>query len=146
MSLPSMLHALTIPYFLFDHSNNIWKGISFMRFSLCKYLYSLISASLLGVNNLLSILVSITLNLCSSLNMRDHVSHPYITGGRIIALYFLIYVSRQQTRGQKVLKCIEASINWIYLNLACNKINNSCKLCAYPGFHWNVKGMIRNVL
>jgi len=41
------------------------------------------SVSLLGPNILLSTLLSNTLNPCSSLNMRDQVSHPYKTAGTI---------------------------------------------------------------
>jgi phosphate starvation-inducible membrane PsiE len=45
---------------------------------------------LLGPNILLSILFSNTLNLCSSLSVRDQVSHPYKTTGKIMILYILI--------------------------------------------------------
>jgi hypothetical protein len=31
-----------------------------------------------------------SLSLCSSLNIRDHVSHPYRTTGKIIVVYILI--------------------------------------------------------
>jgi hypothetical protein len=41
---------------------------------------------LLGPNILLSTLFSNTLNLCSSLNVRDQISHPYKTTGKIIVL------------------------------------------------------------
>jgi hypothetical protein len=37
--------------------------------------------------NILSTLCSDTLSLCSSLNVRDQVSHPYRTRGKIIVLY-----------------------------------------------------------
>jgi phosphate starvation-inducible membrane PsiE len=43
-----------------------------------------------GPNILLSILFSNTLNLCSSLNVRDKVSHPYRTTGKIIVFYIVI--------------------------------------------------------
>jgi polysaccharide pyruvyl transferase WcaK-like protein len=39
----------------------------------------------IGPNILLSTLFSNTLSLCSSLNVRDQVSHPYRTTGKIIA-------------------------------------------------------------
>jgi hypothetical protein len=39
------------------------------------------------VNIVLSILFSYSLSLCSSLNVRDKVSHPYRTTGKIIILY-----------------------------------------------------------
>jgi hypothetical protein len=41
------------------------------------------------------------LSLCSSLNVRDHVSHPYRTTGKIVVLYILIimfFESRQEER------------------------------------------------
>jgi hypothetical protein len=46
---------------------------------------------LLGQNNFLNNLFSKTLNLCSSPKMRDHVSHPYSTTGKITVLYVLIF-------------------------------------------------------
>jgi hypothetical protein len=47
--------------------------------------------SLLGPNILLSTLFSNTLSLCSSLSVRDQVSHPYRTTGKVIVLYTLIF-------------------------------------------------------
>jgi hypothetical protein len=55
--------------------------------SLCSLLHSPVASSLLGPNILLSTLFSNTLNLCSSLSVRDQVSHPYRTTGKIIVLY-----------------------------------------------------------
>src|SRR5215470_2280724 len=49
--------------------------------SLCSLLHSPVASSLLGPNILLSTLFSNTLNLCSSLSVRDHVSQPYKTTG-----------------------------------------------------------------
>jgi hypothetical protein len=57
---------------------------------LCIYLHSPISSFLLSSNILLSTLFSNTLSLCSSLNVRDQVSHPYRTTGKIIVLYILM--------------------------------------------------------
>jgi hypothetical protein len=45
--------------------------------SLCNFLHSHITSSLLGQNILHRTLFSNTLRLCSFLNMRDQVSHPY---------------------------------------------------------------------
>jgi hypothetical protein len=42
--------------------------------------------------NILSALFSDTLSVCSSLNVRDEVSHPYRTTGSIIVLYILIFM------------------------------------------------------
>ena len=45
--------------------------------SLCSFLHSPVTSSLLGPNILLSTLFSNTLSLCSSLNVSNQVSHPY---------------------------------------------------------------------
>jgi hypothetical protein len=44
-----------------------------------------------GPNIVLSTLFSNTLILCSSLNVRDKVSHPYKATGKIICQYFFIF-------------------------------------------------------
>ena len=54
--------------------------------SLCNFLYSPVTPSLLGPNILLITLFSNTLSLCSSRNVSDQVSHPFKTTGTIIAL------------------------------------------------------------
>jgi len=59
--------------------------------SLCSFLYSLITSSLLGPNILLNTLFSNTLSLRSSHSVSDQVSHPYKTTGKIIVLYILIF-------------------------------------------------------
>jgi len=52
--------------------------------SLCSFLHSLVTSSLLGPSILPSTLFSNTLSLRSSLNVSDQVSHPYKTKGKII--------------------------------------------------------------
>ena len=47
--------------------------------SLCNFLHSPVTSSLLGPNTLLNTLFSNTLSLRSSLNVSDQVSHPYRT-------------------------------------------------------------------
>ena len=59
--------------------------------SLCNFLHSPVTPSLLGPNILLITLFSNTLSLCSSLNVSDQVAHPYKTTGKIIVLYILIF-------------------------------------------------------
>jgi hypothetical protein len=49
-------------------------------------------------NILLSILFPNTPSLCSSLNVRDQVSHPCRPIGKIIVLYILIFTFQQQAR------------------------------------------------
>jgi hypothetical protein len=45
--------------------------------SLCSFLQPSVTPSLFGPNILLSTLFSNTLDLCSSLDVRDQVSHPH---------------------------------------------------------------------
>jgi hypothetical protein len=59
--------------------------------SLCSFLHSPVTSSLFGPNILLSNLFSNNHSLCSSLNIRDQVSRPYRTTGKIIVLYILIF-------------------------------------------------------
>jgi hypothetical protein len=60
--------------------------------SLCSFLQPPVTSFLLGPNIFPSILFSNTLNLCSSRNVRDHVSRPYKITGKIIA-YFCVFWS-----------------------------------------------------
>jgi hypothetical protein len=60
-------------------------------YSLCSFLHPHITSSLFGPNIILSTLFSNTLSLCSSLNVRDHVSHPYRSTGRITVFYILTF-------------------------------------------------------
>ena len=50
-----------------------------LRSSLCNFLHSPVTSSLLGPSTLLNTLFSNTLSLHSSLNVSDKVSHPYRT-------------------------------------------------------------------
>ena len=58
--------------------------------SLCSFLHSFVTSSLLGPNILLNTLFSNSLSLRSSLNVSDQVSHQNKPTGKIIALYILI--------------------------------------------------------
>jgi hypothetical protein len=46
-------------------------------------------------------LFSKTLNVCSSLNMKDQVSYPYNTTGKIIVLYLLIFTFKDSRQEDK---------------------------------------------
>jgi len=58
---------------------------------LCSVLHSPVTSTLLGPKIFLSTLCLNILSLCSSLNVRDQVSHPHKTG-KIIVLYNLILI------------------------------------------------------
>ena len=59
--------------------------------SLCSFLHSPVTSSLIGSNILISSLFPDTLILRSSLNVSDIVSHPHKTTGKIIVLYILVF-------------------------------------------------------
>jgi len=73
----------------FYHSNNICEQYRSLSSSLCSFLHSPVTPSLLGPNILVSTLFSNTLSLCSSLNVSDHVSHPYETTGTIVVRTYI---------------------------------------------------------
>jgi hypothetical protein len=60
--------------------------------SLCSFLQPPVTSYLFGQNILLSTLISNTLCLCSSLYVRDQVSHPYKTTGKTVVLYIIIFM------------------------------------------------------
>ena len=84
---------------------------------LCSFLHYPVTSSLLGPNFILYTLFSYTLNLCSSLHVKDQVSHPYKTTDKIIFLYILIFKflgrKLEDKRLQKILNsffCLQAVI------------------------------------
>jgi hypothetical protein len=54
-----------------------------------------------GPNTLLNTLFSNNLSLCSSLNVREQVSHPYRTTGKMIIVYILILMFLDSRRDNK---------------------------------------------
>jgi hypothetical protein len=82
--------------------------------SLCNFLHPPVTPSLFGPNILLRTLFSNTLSLCSSFNIRDHVSHPYKNHRQNYSLvYSNHHIFWQQARGQKVLDRMVACITRI---------------------------------
>ena len=59
--------------------------------SLCSFLHSPVTSSLLGPNIPLKTIFSNTLSLRSSLNVSNQVSDPYKTTGKITVLFILIF-------------------------------------------------------
>ena len=76
--------------------------------SLCSFIHSPVTSSLLGPNILLNTLFSNTLSLRSFLNASDQVAHPYRTKGQN---YSSVYLN--QTVGQTILYRRIASILWL---------------------------------
>jgi hypothetical protein len=68
----------------FDHSITIFgEAFKLWRLSSCSHLQPPATSSLLGINILRSTLFLNTLNLGSSLTVRDQVSHPYKTRDKL---------------------------------------------------------------
>jgi hypothetical protein len=72
-----------------------------MKLLIMQFSSSPVTSSLFGPNILLSTLFSNTLSLCSSLNVRDQVSHPYSTTDKIIVLHVLIFEFLNSRREDK---------------------------------------------
>jgi hypothetical protein len=74
--------------------------------------------------------------LCSSLNIRVQVSHPYKTTGKTGFEYFNFYPFRQQTRRRKFLNWMVASITGIQyaFNFLTNQVEALCYKPESRGF------------
>jgi len=79
---------------LLDYINPVIFGEKYrsLSSSLGSFLHSPVTSSLLDPNILLTTKYSNTLSLHSSLNVRDQVSNPYKTTGKIIVLYSLMFI------------------------------------------------------
>jgi hypothetical protein len=78
--MPCLSHPLWL-----DHSNYVWQEVKVMKLLIMQFPPISVTSHLFGPNILLSILFSNTF-----LNVREQVSHPYRTTGKIIVLYILI--------------------------------------------------------
>ena len=93
LGLPSGLFPSVLPahLILLDFITRTIFGEEYrsLSSSLCSFLHSPVTSSLLGPNILLNTLFSNNLSLRYSLNVNDQVSHPYKATGNIIVLYIL---------------------------------------------------------
>jgi small basic protein len=69
--------------------------------SLCSFLQPPVTSSVFGPNIHVSSLFSNILSVCSSLDIRDQVSHPYRTAGKIIVLCIQIFKFLDSRREDK---------------------------------------------
>jgi hypothetical protein len=114
--------------------------------SLCSLLHYPFASSLLGPNILLSTPFLNTLSLCSSLSVRDQVSHSYKTTGKTTVLYTLIFVfldsnledKRLCTEWQQAfpafnLLLISSGMEFRFVRVVPNYTNSSTrsKYCSY---------------
>jgi hypothetical protein len=67
--------------------NYTWRRVQVMKLLIMQFSRTPVTTSLFGPNILLNTPFSNTLSPCSSLSVRDQVSHPYRTTGKIIILY-----------------------------------------------------------
>ena len=89
--LPHMCY-MSCPYnFLEFITRTIWRDqYRTLSSSLCSFLHSLLTGSLLA-SNILNTLFQNILSIRSSLNVNDQVTQQYKTTGKIIILYILIF-------------------------------------------------------
>jgi hypothetical protein len=79
----------------YGHRSRTWWRVQIVKLLNIQMLpfQSPVTSSLLGPNIFLSTLFLTTVSICSSLNERDQVPHPYKTTDKIIVLCILTFVS-----------------------------------------------------
>jgi hypothetical protein len=76
-----------------DHQNNIWWGEQIVNLCIMQSVHPHITLSLLGPSIFLRILFMNTPSLCSSLNVGNHLLHPYKRKGKMCSsVYFNLYI------------------------------------------------------
>ena len=81
--------------------------------SLYHFLQLLLVPSPLGWNIFLRTLCWNTVSLCSSINVRHQVLHPYKTAGKSMVVYFNLHILRMRTRRHKIVAWTVADISWM---------------------------------
>ena len=99
-----------ITVIIIDEEYNLWS------FSLCHFLHSLVTSSLLGPSIFLHALFCSAFSLCSSVNLRDQVSHLFHATDQLIVLCILIFMFLDRKR---TVHC-ELDGSKILLNIFCS--------------------------
>jgi hypothetical protein len=105
----------------FDLTNDIWGWVQIVNLLIVQLPPFSCYLILLGPTILLRTLFSNTFSLCCSLNVRDQVSHPYKTTGRIMVLCILTFTFLDSRRKDKSLWWLSQinifkTVNWTELN------------------------------
>jgi hypothetical protein len=96
-----------------DLPSDIWWWVQIIKLLIVQIPPSPVTSSLVGPDILLRTMFSDTLRLCPPLNMRDHVSRPYVTTGRIMVLYVLTFTFLVSCRKENDSQPMVAIIYWI---------------------------------
>ena len=91
-SLPHMCYMPRLSHSQFYTRTMYCEEYSSLSSSLCSFLHSLVTSSLLCPDTLLSTLFSDTLSPRSSLSVSDQVSHPYKSTCKFMVLYIFMFI------------------------------------------------------
>jgi hypothetical protein len=76
----------------FECTNNIWWKVQITKFFIMQSFHSTVTSSPFSPNIFLRTIFSDNLRPLSSLNVSDHVSHPYKTTGETIVFCVNLYI------------------------------------------------------
>ena len=138
----SPIHATcTVLLILLDLINQIMFGDGYKSFSssLCNFLHSPVTSSLLDPQMLLNTPFSNTISSRFSRNVCDMDLYPYKTVGEIIFQYILIFIYFRSKLKVKILHRMAATVSWIQspLNFFLKRIYTLSKDLWYRPAFWS---------